>query len=296
MQQLVQYPYGCVEQLSSRLVPFVAIREVSRVFGIDPGVNASSSADGGRDEPARCASSPSATTAATAGRSRPGGQGDGEEDPRSADVPSGGFIHWPSALSCASAWPSIYATLALQPREGGGLLRSMPLVLASAEAVLSPARRPAPASARAETIGPETRAFALQVLARMGAPHARLLRRALRARKDKLPLFGKSAARRTRSTDSGKGKRPARAGADAGRARNHAQETPGEVHFAENDPGTYAPLFSSDARTTGMALQTLVDMEPGHPFISKITRYFAAVRRGTGSFRNTQESRSIAQR
>ncbi len=28
MRQLVDYPYGCLEQLSSRLVPFVALREL----------------------------------------------------------------------------------------------------------------------------------------------------------------------------------------------------------------------------------------------------------------------------
>src|SRR5213075_782947 len=36
IDQLVEYPYGCVEQLSSRLVPFVAVREVQRVFGEPP--------------------------------------------------------------------------------------------------------------------------------------------------------------------------------------------------------------------------------------------------------------------
>ncbi len=32
MRQLVDYPYGCLEQLSSRLVPFVALRELHGVF------------------------------------------------------------------------------------------------------------------------------------------------------------------------------------------------------------------------------------------------------------------------
>ena len=32
MRQLVDYPYGCLEQMSSRLVPFVALRELHGVF------------------------------------------------------------------------------------------------------------------------------------------------------------------------------------------------------------------------------------------------------------------------
>ncbi|HEY4220109.1 MAG TPA: alpha-2-macroglobulin family protein, partial [Myxococcota bacterium] len=34
MEQLVQYPYGCAEQLSSRLVPFLALRELGGAFGV----------------------------------------------------------------------------------------------------------------------------------------------------------------------------------------------------------------------------------------------------------------------
>ena len=33
-QQLIEYPYGCLEQQSSRLVPFIALREIAGQFGV----------------------------------------------------------------------------------------------------------------------------------------------------------------------------------------------------------------------------------------------------------------------
>ncbi|TMA17873.1 MAG: alpha-2-macroglobulin, partial [Deltaproteobacteria bacterium] len=80
MDQLVEYPYGCVEQLSSRLVPFVATREVERVFGQPP--------------------HPDQVVTDTVAKIE------------ALQAPSGGFLYWPSA-TCPYAWPSIYATLAL---------------------------------------------------------------------------------------------------------------------------------------------------------------------------------------
>ena len=44
MRQLVEYPYGCLEQLSSRLVPFVALRELQGKFGLVPPARARSPA------------------------------------------------------------------------------------------------------------------------------------------------------------------------------------------------------------------------------------------------------------
>ncbi len=281
MQQLVQYPYGCVEQLSSKLIPFIAVREVSRVFGVDPGQNVSSSqaADAmnrmmswitERDD-APTASDPDKVVVETIHKIQ------------DLQLPSGGFRYWPSE-TCASAWPSIYATLALSRAKQSGYAVDA-AVLTNAKKFLAQ-KAAGTASCPYELVGPETRAFALQVLARMGAPLPAYYDE-LYAEKDKLPLFGKALL--ADAIAVGKGKRP-RAEALLQDILDHAQETPGEVHFAETDANSYAPLFSSDVRTTGMALQTLVDLQPGHPFISKIARYFASVRRGTGSFRNTQEA------
>ena len=84
MDQLVEYPYGCVEQLSSRLVPFVATREVERVFGQPP--------------------HPDQVVTDTVAKIE------------ALQAPSGGFLYWPNA-TCPYAWPSIYAALALARAE-----------------------------------------------------------------------------------------------------------------------------------------------------------------------------------
>jgi uncharacterized protein YfaS (alpha-2-macroglobulin family) len=281
MEQLVQYPYGCLEQLSSRLVPFVAIREVSRVFGVEAGPNAPSSQ--AADSMNRMLSAMTERTDGATPATPDEVVAETVKKIENLQTPSGGFRYWPSS-TCASAWPSIYATLSLHrakemgyPVDAGVLSRAKRFVGQKAAGT---------GECPYEIVGLETRAFALQVLARMGAPLPAYYDE-LYAQKDKLPLFGKALL--ADAILVGKGKRP-RAEALMQDLFDHAQESQGELHFAENNSETYAPLFSSDARTTGMALQTLVDMQPGHPFISKITRYFAAVRRKTGSFRNTQEA------
>lgn len=50
------------------------------------------------------------------------------------------------------------------------------------------------------------------------------------------------------------------------------------------------PPWSSDTRTTAIVEQTLTDISPDHPFVSKIGNYLTKVRQGNGQYRNTQEA------
>ena len=255
MQQLVDYPYGCIEQLSSRLVPFVALREVSRVFGVEPPALVKDP-----DEVVR-------TTVAQI---------------ESQQAPSGGFYYWPTP-SCPYAWPSIYATLALHRAHELGY-PVHPETLDKARRFLAE-KAAGKGACEHEEVGPPTRAFALQVLARMGDPRPSYYDE-LYAGKDALPLFAKALLADAMAI--GKGSRP-RANALLQDLLDAARETTREVHFEENAAASYAPLFSSDTRTTGMVLQTLVDLQPGHPYVSKIARYLSGVRKG-GQYRSTQEA------
>jgi uncharacterized protein YfaS (alpha-2-macroglobulin family) len=250
MDQLAEYPYGCLEQLSSRLVPYLAVRELERVFG----------------EPPHADSVVTDTIAKI----------------EQLQTPSGGFVYWPNN-TCPYPWTSIYATMSLQraqeldyPVHKDVLVRAKRyLAQVAAGELLCEGQRP----------GIETRIFALQVLARMGDPRPSYYDD-LYAQKDKLPLFSK--AQLADAIAVGKGKR-AQADALLQEVLGAARETPRELHFEESAPGTYRELLSSDTRTTGMVLQTLVELNPKHPYVPKIARYLTDVRKG-GAYRNTQEA------
>jgi alpha-2-macroglobulin len=291
-KQLIDYPYGCLEQLSSRLIPFVALREVQQLFlegdapkakgkkGRTPLVN---------EEAAKRAADLERQLALLTGREPEGPKLDPDEVVRDTvakiarqQQPSGGFTYW-AGEGCAYAWPSIYATLALHRASEAGYRVDKSVLDAAKRFVARKAE--GQAACPWERVGLETRAFALQVLARMGEPRPAFYDE-LYVDKAKLPLFGKALL--ADAILVGNGKRP-QAEVLLQEILDRAQETPGEAHFAETDADTYAPLFSSDARTTGMVLQTLVDFDPSHPFVGKIVRYFKKSR-GTGAFRNTQEA------
>jgi hypothetical protein len=299
MKQLIDYPYGCLEQLSSRLIPFVALREVQQMFLAEPEPDPKA-AKGKKakappskalvnEDAAKRSAALDGLLAQLTGREPGAPVTDPDEVVRTTvarieqlQAPSGGFRYWPGE-SCTYAWPSIYATLALHRAHEAGFHVNKATLDAAKRFVARKAE--GQAGCTYETVGPETRAFALQVLARMNDPRPAFYDE-LYLVKDKLPLFGKALL--ADAILIGGGKRP-QAEVLLQEVLDRGQETPGEAHFAETDQYSYAPLFSSDARTTGMVLQTLVDFDPSHPYVGKIVRYFKRAR-GTGSFRNTQEA------
>ena len=71
---------------------------------------------------------------------------------------------------------------------------------------------------------------------------------------------------------------------------NNAKESPKGVSIAEVQSATYATLFNSDTRTTGVVLQALTDISPDHPYVGKMAKYLTGVRQGDGQWRTTQEA------
>jgi len=282
-RQLVEYPYGCLEQLSSRLVPFVALREIQGKFGIghEPGATPEAPPEFLRDLLGEAAlrihqtSDPDEVVRRTV------------KAIETLQNPDGGYRYWPSS-ECTAEWASSYAVLALgraaelgYPVDREGLGRGQAYLagtVAAGRCTRCWFSCPKP--------GDEVRAFALYALARTGAPKASYYGELFGRRKD-LPLFARAMLADAMFVGGG----------DPGDARkllqeilNHAKESAAEVHFEEADARTYAPLWSSDPRTTALVLQTLADVSPDHPFVSKIAAYLGKVRRGDGRFRNTQEA------
>jgi len=197
-------------------------------------------------------------------------------------TPSGGFLYWPGS-SCPYAWPSIYATLSLQRAQETGYPVHKD-VLARAKRYLAQVAAGELLCGRERPDAP-TRIFALQVLARLGDPKPSYYDE-LYAQRAKLPLFAR--AQLADAIAIGRGKRP-QADALLRDVLDAARETPRDLHFEESAGDTYRELFSSDTRTTGMVLQTLVELKPNHPYVPKIARYLTDVRKG-GAYRNTQEA------
>ncbi|HET8539946.1 MAG TPA: alpha-2-macroglobulin family protein [Anaeromyxobacter sp.] len=283
MRQLVEYPYGCLEQLSSRLVPFIALREIQGKLGL-------------AHLPAGKAAAPPGWARAWLGDDvfRLHETTDPDEVARRTvkaierlQNADGGYRYWPTSR-CSEEWVSAYAVLALGRaaelgypvdrealRRGQGYLAD---TVAAGRCTRCEGTCAAPWDAE--------RVFALQVLARTGAARASYYGE-LFGRRRALPLFAQAML--ADAMFVGHGDR-AQARAVLQEVLNHARETPAGVHFEETDALTYAPLFSSDARTTAVVLQTLADVAPDHPFVGKIAAWLANARRGDGRFRSTQEA------
>ena len=288
MRQLVDYPYGCLEQMTSRLIPFVELRKMHSKFNIAYTGPTSEKLAAGEEEDAFI-------------RSWLGGESldiYGTRDPdvviqrtlrsiASLQNHDGGFRYWENS-TCSDEWTSSYAVLVLKRAADVGY-KVDPSVISQGQDYLEntvAAGKPTRCNGPAFPPDDTTRVNALYALARTGRPKASYYGE-LFGRRAKLPLFGKAMLADAMYVGGG----------DRTQARqlftellNFAKESPREVHFEETDPLTYATKFSSDPRTTAIVLETLTDISPDHPYVSKIGNYLTKVRQGNGRFRNTQEA------
>ncbi|MFL5321640.1 MAG: MG2 domain-containing protein [Myxococcaceae bacterium] len=283
MQQLVEYPYGCLEQQSSRLIPFVALREVAGQFGMPWPQADQKKLDQLAEENAwfktylfdpldvTSEKDPDKVIQATVSSISKLQNGDGS------------FRYWSSSY-CSDSWTSSYATLALSRAKDVGfdvdpemLQRAQGFVEKVAGGSCSPCELVCPE---------ETQVFAAYVLARSHRPKASTYERFFNDRKS-LPLFSQAVLADAMFIGGG----------DRTKAKtllteilNNAKESAKGIHFEEVHGQTYATLFHSDTRTTGVVLETLTDIAPDHPYVGKIAHYLTEVRQGDGKWRSTQEA------
>lgn len=282
-QQLIEYPYGCLEQQSSRLVPFIALREIAGQFNVPwPGPDAKKQAK--ENEFNALLNTYLFGTLDVSDKRHP-------DDVINATVKSilalqdadGAFRYWSSSW-CTSSWASAYATLALARASEVGFQVPKDRLNRAADylgRVVGGGCRPC------EWGCPdETRVFAAYVLARMKKPKASSYAE-FYARRDKLPLFSRALLANAMYVGGG----------DRGQANklmqeimNFARESPKGVHLEEVNSQTYATYFHSDTRTTGVVLQALTDIQPDHPYVGKMAKYLTGVRQGDGQWRSTQEA------
>ena len=286
MKQLVDYPHGCLEQLSSKLVPFLALRELQGGFGIthkagsDDDIKmvvrwlgASVLNQDGTPEPDKVIEATLASITAL------------------QDSSSGGFRYWPES-SCVDAWASTYATLSLTRAQELGFVVKPGVVDQAldfvSERVLND-RLPSCGWGSRHATTPE-RVFAAFVLARAGRPRTGglvgIVDEVLQ-KPESQPLFVRALL--VDAWVSGKGD-PATAQKLLQTVLNASRETPRGVHFEEPEGAKYNSYWSSDVRTSAIVLMTLVDAVPEHPFIPKIAAFLHTARLSNGQYRNTQEA------
>lgn len=284
-QQLIEYPYGCLEQQSSRLVPFIALREIAGQFGVPwPGPDKKKAA--GNDEMNALINTYLFSTLDVSDKKDP-------DEVINATVKSilalqdgdGSFRYWPSSM-CSDAWSSTYATMALYRAKEVGF--SVPADrIARAEKYLGNVVGGNCGGCFESTYcGDETRVFASYVLARMKKPKPSSYAE-FYARRDKLSIFSRALLANAMFVGGGDRKQ---ANALMQEILNNARESPKGLSIAEVQSQTYATLFNSDTRTTGVVLQALTDITPDHPFVGKMAKYLTGVRQGDGQWRTTQEA------
>lgn len=271
VDQLTEYPHGCTEQLSSRLLPLVESKELAAFFGIQM-----------RGNPSRLA------------------------DVAIAQILErqhydGGFGYWPSSPN-SDPWLSIYATFVLgRARAAGQHVPDMAL-----QQGLSYVRQ---SLRRGDQVSWSERAFALDVLASLGSGARSEIRKKGQAAPEQsnaeglagdlhammpppasAPLFARAllahavAAAKLRPEDQ------AQLAADL---EKHVQITPTGAMVAEPrsqaDRQLWRTLLDSDRRTAAMVLRALVAIDPVHPLAPKLAKGLLASRR-QGQYDSTQEA------
>jgi uncharacterized protein YfaS (alpha-2-macroglobulin family) len=265
-QYLLDYPYGCLEQTSSRVLALVAARELGQRFGLD-----------GAEAARRL--------------------GLGIERMLSMQTGSGGFSYWTGEGS-VHPYASAFATwVLLLARKAGtsvpapALDRALDYLAREVDPVAGvkgdDGTGPtglARASAAGMAFAASRTAIALDVLAEAGRPlPRRALDEALAARAQ-LPTF----ARTLLLTALAKTADP-RAPRLVEELVSGTSELAGTAHVRDTTSSEWDDLFHSQNRSDAMTLRALLQARPDHPVVSKLVRGLLDARQG-GRWRNTQEN------
>jgi uncharacterized protein YfaS (alpha-2-macroglobulin family) len=236
---LIDYPYLCTEQLTSRLVPLIPLRELAREYQIDLPPNADAII--------------ASTVAQIVRRQRhDGGFGMWEDSPQS------------------SAWATAYAVwgLGLASRSGKDVPRR------TLDAGTDYLRRYLE-HWNQDPLGAATAAFMLDVLAENGKADPGYMNR-LYEERSKLPLFAKAYLAHAMAV--GKGDAQALADL-AGDLQGHIRLNGNQAVVTENTGNAYAPLMDSSIRTQALTLRALIAAQPTSATAAQLARGLLAQRK-----------------
>jgi uncharacterized protein YfaS (alpha-2-macroglobulin family) len=240
VEQLIEYPYGCTEQLTSRLLPMLPLRDLARDFHLHlpPDVDAVVVK----------------TIAQIVNNQR-------------ADGGFGLFSDSDRSLP----WVSAYALWGL----GEAKRRGARVPDSSLEQATRYVERELAGWDR-DLMSRATAAFVVDVLAENGAPQAGWMDRLFEDRK-KLPLFGQALLLHAMATSKGDAKSIRELTREI---EGHLRLDGPIARVADNTGDAYAALMDSEARTTALVLRGLVAAAPSHPMAARIATGLLADRKG----------------
>jgi len=232
VDQLVQYPYGCTEQLSSRLIPLVPLRDLAKDFKIPLPLDLNKVVP--------------KTVAEIVSRQR----GDG------------GFGLWPNSTQ-SYPWVSAYALFVLSQAK----LHGTPVPQNVFDRGKDYLRRYLAETAE-DAYRLPTLAFVLDVLSDMGAPDAGYQQKLFERRKE-LPLFAKALLLHAIAVSKGQKKLTE---ALLPELQNALRIENDAAFVGENTGDEYAVLMDSQARTSALVLRALLAAQPDHPLAAELAR------------------------
>jgi hypothetical protein len=253
IEQLLTYPYGCTEQTVSRMIPLLALRDLSRSLGV-------------KLPPDITAALTEAAARVAANQRR-----------------DGGFGLWPRSGE-SSPWITAYALWGLGEAKRRGIAVPRGVLDRARENLRRGLVAIAPgAAATDEQLA--TAAFVVDLLAAEGAPDTTRTT-ALFEQRARLPLFAKALLLHAMAT----GKPAPDPIRELTRELEAALRIDGPyARAAVEEGGGFAPLLDSEARTTAMVLRALVAAAPNHRLAGPLALGLLADRRG-GTWRTTQET------
>lgn len=256
LRELVQYPYGCLEQTTSRLIPLIAARELTRSLSV-PEIQ-------------------------------------GEQLERYIRIaiakvlrhqaPGGGFSFWPG--SEPEAYLTAYALWGLKLAIDAGYSVDA-VAVQQATQYLRWQLHGDPATGPRQTLAGElsSRAFALYVLAVVGQPEAEAAS-ALSARAEVLPHFGQAFLARALAAAVG----PSHPSVSS--LLEHLQPVPagGAGTIVRERGAELDEYYSTDVRTSAIVTDTLLALRPDDARLPGLIRGLLSSRRSRGGWYTTQEN------
>lgn len=255
---LTSYPYSCLEQRVSQILPYLMAADIIRDFKL---------------------------SALGEGQIRRFVQSHLNEF-AGYQKDDGGFAVWPDSwnafpyLTCYAAYALLKAREAGYAVDAGSLDRSLDYLRNFLGWTFNRNRHP-----YSLKLWNTSRAFALYVLALAGKPepnYAELLAKS----GDDLTLFGKSLL--LKALYYGDGPVQAR-NRILDELLNKVKVTPSHAHFEEEEGAENDWIYSSNLRTTAHILQTLVEIKSPNPLLPQIARWIVDKRKA-GHWRTTQEN------